>query len=137
MEEKLVEIKSYSGEGYQSLVYFESWRVAILNDCPSLYRPGTIKTLERHMLTDEVFVLLSGECTLLIGGDRQQPGQIQGLPMEPLKLYNVKKGVWHNLIGNPGMSLLIVENADTAKENSEYFNVTEDMLPHGDCASAR
>ena len=129
MNSNLVEVTEYQGEGYKSLVFFEGWRVAILNDKPDLYRKDTIKTLERHMLTDEVFVLLSGECTLLIGGDQKELGPIEPVKMEPLKFYNVKKAVWHNLIGNPGMSLLIVENADTGLENSEYCNVTEDMLP--------
>jgi len=129
MNSNLVEVTEYQGPGYQSLVYFEGWRVAILNDKPEIYRRETVKTLERHMLTDEVFVLLAGNCTLLIGGDQPELGAIEKVEMEPLKFYNVKKAVWHNLIGTPGMSLLIVENADTGLENSEYCDVTEDMLP--------
>ncbi len=36
-------------------------------------------------------------------------------------MYNIKKGVWHNLAGNEQMMLLIVENADTSKGNSDFF----------------
>ena len=49
--------------------------------------------------------------------------------MERKKIYNVKKGAWHNLISKPGMSLLIVENADTGSANTDYSSVTTDQLP--------
>jgi len=56
-------------------------------------------------------------------------GQISTAVMEKRKMYNIKKGVWHNLAGNEQMVLLIVENADTSKGNSDFFPVTADMLP--------
>ena len=129
MNESLLEIRTYDGQGYQPLVNTPGWRVALLNDRPEEYRRETLTYLERHMETDEV--LLSGRCTLLIGdGTGSAPGTISAVEMEPRKLYNVKKGVWHNLLGTPEMTLLIVENADTTKENSQYYRgVTPDMLP--------
>lgn len=129
MDEKLVEILRYEEPGYQPLVWFEGWRVAILNYIPDEHRRQFVRYLERHRQTDEVFVLLSGECTLYIGGAGDTPEDIAPLPLERNKLYNVRKGVWHNLVGEPGMSLLIVENADTSMENSDHFPVTADMLP--------
>ncbi len=129
MNPNLVEVKSYDGEGFQPLVVFESWRVAMLNDCPEKYRRETLEYVERHRETDEIFVLLSGECTLLIGGNGDAPAQLEALPMEPFKVYNVRKGVWHNLLGQPGMRLFLVENADVSLENSDRFTVTPDMLP--------
>ncbi len=126
---QLVEILEHSGEDYKPLVDFNGWRVAILNDAPK-FRRETTPYLERHNETDEVFVLLEGNCTLYIGdGSGNELGTVSLLPMEKEKLYNVKKGVWHNLIATPGTALLIVENADTTKENSDYFPVTADMLP--------
>lgn len=131
MNESFLEIRTYDGQGYQPLVNTPGWRVALLNDRPEGYRRETLTYLERHMETDEVFVLLSGRCTLLIGdGTGSAPGTISAVEMEPRKLYNVKKGVWHNLLGTPEMTLLIVKNADTTKENSQYYRgVTPDMLP--------
>ena len=124
MNESLLEIRTYDGQGYQPLVNTPGWRVALLNDRPEEYRRETLTYLERHMETDEVFVLLSGD------GTGSAPGTISAVEMEPRKLYNVKKGVWHNLLGTPEMTLLIVENADTTKENSQYYRgVTPDMLP--------
>ena len=76
------------------------------------------------------FVLLEGECTLYVAdGVGDALGQISTVVMEKRKMYNIKKGVWHNLAGNEQMVLLIVENADTSKGNSDFFPVTADMLP--------
>lgn len=129
MKQELVEITEHTGTGYLPLVDFESWRVAILNDDPACFRRDKTTFLERHRETDEVFVLLEGECTLYIGDGKEDLGTITPLVMEPRKLYNVKKGVWHNLIGNEKMALLIVENVGTGKENSDYLPVSTDMLP--------
>ena len=85
--------------------------------------------LERHNEADEVFVLLEGACTLYIGHGGAAPDPIEQLVMEKQKLYNVKRGVWHNLTAVPGTSLLIVENTDTTDANSDYFPVAPEMLP--------
>lgn len=37
--------------------------------------------------------------------------------------------VWHNLIGDTDMALLIVENADTSKSNSDFYTVSAEQLP--------
>ena len=131
MKDGLLEITGYRDPGYRALIYHGGWRVALLNDDPARFRPETLGYLERHNLTDEVFVLLSGECTLLIG-DGDTPGShgsITPVRMESGMLYNVKRGVWHNLLGSPGMTLLIVENADTSRDNSDYSDVSVDEIP--------
>lgn len=130
MDSKRLEIAEYRGPGYKALVYFEGWRVAFLNDDPSRFRRETMPYLERHNETDELFVLTAGKCTLYIGdGEGDELGNIETVEMEPNRMYNVKKGVWHNLVGNEEMVLLIVENATTSKANSDFFPVTADMLP--------
>jgi ureidoglycolate hydrolase len=129
IDSSLVEIRQNDEAGYKPLVYYEGWRVAILNDAEK-FRREQITFMERHDLTDEVFVLLTGTASLYIGdGGDDSPGQITLLPMEPEKIYNVKKGVWHCHVSTPGTAILIVENADTAKTNSHYIPVTPDRLP--------
>jgi len=128
---KLVEVFEHTGEDYKPLIDYNGWRVAILNDAPK-FRRDTTPYLERHNKTDEVFVLLEGACALYIGdGEGDDLDTVSLLPMEKKKLYNVKKGVWHNLTAAPGTTLLIVENTDTTEENSNYYPVTSDMLPEG------
>jgi len=110
----MVEIYEYTGEGYQPLVDYESWRVAILR-----YSNGNgftgINNLERHFETDEVFVLLNGEATLIT----EETDGIQEWKMEYGKIYNVLKNVWHNIIVSPDANVLIVENSDTGSQNTE------------------
>ena len=107
-----LEIKDYNGEGYNPTHPFGAWLVAFLNYAE---RFDKITYLERHLLTDEVFVLLQGSAELWIGE------KCERMKMEPFKIYNVKAGVWHAIRVSRDAKVLIVENSDTAKENSEYL----------------
>lgn len=117
MSEREVEIHEYKGEGYRPIIDFESWRVAILRYCDELL-PGQISKMQKHDQTDEVFVLLNGECLLFSGGKEAFPQEITVVPMEKLKIYNVKKGVWHTHTLSQDAEVLIVENQNTSLINS-------------------
>ena len=119
MEQELLVIKSCSEAGYHPLVFFEGWRVAILNDTPR-FHPEEIKEMQRHNTSDEVFVLLEGKFTLYVaeGGD-EGPGKVKEIELETGKLYCIPKGVWHTHVTAPGTKVLIVENADVSSENSD------------------
>ena len=76
-----------------------------------------IEKLERHLLTDEVFVLLSGKAMLLLGE------KAQAVNMDTGKIYNVKKGAWHAIKVTPDAKILIVENHNTGFENTQYMSI--------------
>lgn len=126
MEDHLLEIRDYHGEGYQPLIDFGSWRVAILRWEPGS-RPEAIELMERHTQTDEVFVLLKGWATLLIGGNQGMVDVIQAEVMANEKLYNVKQNTWHTVLLSRDASILIVENRDTGEGNSEFFQLTAEQ----------
>ena len=109
-----LEIIENNGERFNIAMSYGDWRVAYLNYAES-HKEGNIEFLEKHLETDEVFVLMSGKATLLIGKECAR------IEMEPCKVYNVKKGVWHNIILSEDAKILLVENKDTSKENSEYL----------------
>lgn len=109
-----IEISEKFEGGFKILAQFEQWRVAMLKYADRKYF-REIHFLEKHLLTDEVFVLLNGRAILIIGENAEQ------LPMEPRKVYNVKKGTWHAVFMDPEAEILLVENADTGRENSEYL----------------
>jgi len=117
IHESLLEIRQYTGKGYLPLVDFEAWRVAVLRYNEELL-PQNIKTMQRHDATDEVFVLLSGRCILFLGDGGDSVIDILAEDMEPLKLYNVKRGVWHTHTLSTDATVLIVENRDTTDMNS-------------------
>lgn len=112
MEELLV--LDYDGKGYFSHFKYGAWRIAYLNYAPMFTKEG-ITYLERHNETDEVFILLEGTASLFMGEDAVET------QMEKFCSYIVKKGAWHNIAVSEDAKVLIVENADTGKSNSEYL----------------
>ena len=121
MEEKLLEVREYTGPGYQPVIDFGVWRVAILNYLDEIH-PKRIDFMERHDETDEVFILLQGQAVLFLGeGDANHIDAIHSQVMDPGKIYNVKQSVWHSVVLSLDGSVLIVENKNTSEENSNYF----------------
>jgi hypothetical protein len=121
--DNLLEISEYTGEGYRPLIDYEHWRVAILRYIDELL-PENIGQMQRHAETDEVFVLLSGRCILFLGEGEESIGAIHAQAMQPLKLYNVKRGAWHTHTLSQDATVLIVENRDTAASNSPQITLT-------------
>jgi len=109
---KGLEISEFTGRGYKRTLVYKTWCVAFLTRDDE-YTKNTY--MERHLETDEVFVLLKGEATLYIGENRTP------VKMEPNKLFNVTAGTWHNIVCSEDASVLIAENSDTDKSNTEYF----------------
>ena len=117
---RYLEIIEHTSEGFKPCIDYGEWRVAILRYISDV-DVKNIKSLERHLETDEVFVLLEGNCTLLIGEGREIVSSIHKIEMSPLKLYNVKKGTYHNHILSKDARVLIVENRNTSERNSEII----------------
>lgn len=122
-----IEIKEYTEPGYAPVIDYESWRVAVLNDCEEL-EVQNLKTMQKHTLSDEVFVLLKGSLTLFTGGDGEEVGTISSTRLEPCKCYNVKAGVWHTHTLEKDSSVLIVENRNTCDDNSPTVKLTEEQI---------
>lgn len=126
MNSEYIEISSFEGEGYLPVIDYQSWRVAILNYCEEL-EVQNLSTMQKHLETDEVFVLLRGNCTLFLGGKGEEIEFLEAIPMKPLQLYNIKRGVWHtHTLDQEGM-VLIVENQDTSDENSPIKTMEEEL----------
>ena len=68
---KGLEIIKHESEGYKTAHSFESWRVAYLSHAERFQKENLCQ-LERHLLTDEIFMLLSGEGTLIIGEEPEE-----------------------------------------------------------------
>jgi len=126
VSETLLEIRDYDGDGYQPIIDYSAWRVAILRYHPEL-EPEAITTMQRHDETDEVFVLLAGRCILFLGEGEAQIDVLHAVDMQPLKAYNIKRGVWHTHTLNREATVLIVENCDTAESNSPLMPLGEDQ----------
>jgi ureidoglycolate hydrolase len=126
LDETLLEIRNYHGDGYKPLVDYGEWRVAILRFVDGL-QPDRIDSMERHIETDEVFVLLRGQGVLIIGGNVGQVDRILPQVMEPGEIYNVKRDVWHTILLTRDASVLIVENNDTGEHNTGHAGLTPEQ----------
>ncbi|MDE2855641.1 MAG: cupin domain-containing protein [Chloroflexota bacterium] len=120
----MLETYEWSGEGFAPLVFTEGWQAAILNWEP-LFDRRNLDEIERHNLTDEVFVLLRGRAVIFT---RPDGGALEAVEMRPGKIYNVPAGVWHNLVATRDVSFLIVENRDTHLHDTEIRPISGDEL---------
>lgn len=123
------EIHSFDGVGYKKLFSYSSWRLAILNYTDELLIQN-INYVEAHNETDEAFVLLRGNATLYFAEviDGKVVG-FESVNLEPNKVYNVKKGVFHTHTISTDCQLLIIEEENTSYENSPRIYL--DQEAHG------
>ena len=120
-----IQIHDVQEVGYHPVVDYEAWRVAVLNYIDELL-PEHIDNVQQHSETDEVFVLLSGQCILFTADVQGETvSSICACPMESGKIYNVPKGVYHTHTLTPGTQVLIVENVDTTLENSPQILLSQ------------
>ena len=126
IDQCLLEISEYDGEGYQPLIAYGAWRVALLRYIDELL-PENITRMQRHDNTDEIFVLLNGRCILFIAEGIDRMEQIQAADMQPLKLYNMKRGTWHTHTLDQAAMVLIIENDDTGPANSPEIELSAEQ----------
>jgi len=120
-----LEVHEWSEDGYKPLVFSHDWQAAILN-WESIFDLEKIGEVERHNQTDEVFVLTRGRGVLFSVDE-------QGMQIEEMKpgvIYNVCKGVWHNLTSTRDASWIIVENRDTHLHDCEFRKLSADEMTH-------
>jgi len=126
MDDKLLEIKEFDGIGYLPLIDFGTWRVAFLRYIDELI-PRNINRVERHVETDEVFVLLAGKAILYMGTGDEAVEELVPLVMEPCKLYNVRQNAWHCCVLSHDATILLVENRNTGLANTDYCALDDDQ----------
>ncbi len=111
----MIESYKYEGEDFKSVMSYEGWKIGILRNSERFSVGNDI--WERHKLTDEVFVLLSGAALLKA---RDDDGNIEKVEMKPCTVYNVPKNVWHHIIvADEDTTVLVVENSNTSAANTE------------------
>lgn len=122
--ESLIEIREHNGADYKPLIDYQTWRVALMNYTPDLL-PEKIYKMQKHTETDEIFVLLAGHCILFLGEGDKSVSRVHAVDMQPLKLYNVKRGAWHSHTFSKDAKVLIVENRDTVDANSPFVELSD------------
>ena len=122
-----IEVKDFSGEGMSRVYENQKWTVGIKNWKPANDISG-IDCLERHNETDELFVLLSGRCTLIYANENGQNLDIQAVKMEPFKVYNIPATLWHNTVTVRDTKLALIEDSSTGSHNSNVLSLNEEQI---------
>ena len=103
-----VTISRFGGTDFQVMTQFDGWKIGLLRHSQ---RFSACCQIERHLETDEVFVLLEGSATLYV--------EDQKIPMEKCTIYNVRKAAWHHIVVSEDATVLVVENSNTSRDNTE------------------
>lgn len=122
-------IKAYAfdGEGMTRVFENKKWMVGIKNWKPMNDISG-IDRLERHHETDELFVLISGTCTLLYANEGENGLDIGCVKMEQGKVYSIPAGLWHNTVTEKSSKLVLIEDSVTCAQNSSELLLDEKQL---------
>ena len=104
----MIEVSTHTAEGFRVMAEYGQWKVGMLHYSKRFSHLGE---MERHLLTDEVFVLVSGKASLHT--DRE------AVAMELGAVYTVPQGVWHHIVVSVDANVIVVENKNTSIENTE------------------
>lgn len=84
--------------------------------------------IERHNTSDEAFVLMTGKAIMLVGDTGPDASLVKPVELAPFQAINVKRSVWHSVITSRDARLIIVENREVTRENSDYWTCPESFL---------
>lgn len=122
-----IESYSFTGEGMQRVYENKKWTVGIKN-----YKPANdiknIDCIERHNETDELFVLISGSCTLVFANDDNGVLKFEALKMEPNKVYNIPQSLWHNTLTQSDTKMILIEDSSTGMNNSDVLTLNAQQI---------
>ncbi len=117
----------FNGEGMARVFENEKWTVGIKNWKPANDVSG-IDCLERHNQTDELFVLISGKCTLVFANEKDGELEFESVKMEPNKVYNIPATLWHNTITEKDTKMILIEDSNTSMDNSDIFELNAQQI---------
>lgn len=105
--------------GYDVLHTYQGWKVAFITYSERFNRREK-NAIERHLYTDEIFILLTGRARLYFG-ESATP-----LDMKKGVAYLVPKGEWHSVSLSKTAKIAIMENVETGRENTEYMTAKKE-----------
>jgi mannose-6-phosphate isomerase-like protein (cupin superfamily) len=124
MTPELIETYLHEEEGFNPFFIRDNWQVAQLNYTPSQDIYG-IDKVERHLQTDEVFILISGSAILIAAEPGDDFFSFQCTCMKIGITYNIPVNVWHNIAMTKDAVLIIVEKSNTHLSDVVYKPLSE------------
>lgn len=114
-----IQCLAHTAEGFRRMYENGQWTVALKNAGPSNRREN-VRRLERHLATDEIFILMKGRAGMLEGRMRRDESlAVREMLMRPYEVYVIRRGTWHNTWMDEGAVFAVIENADTSYDNTD------------------
>lgn len=120
----MIEAYSYEGKGYHPFLIREGWQVAQLNYVEK-HGLDDIDQIEVHNQSDEAFILFKGKAVLVEVQIEQEDIHFNCQYMKPGVTYNIPAGTWHEIAMDRDAEIIIVERANTHKQDCSYSKLTE------------
>ena len=120
----LIETYRFDRSGYNPFLIKEGWQVAQLNYMPEQDLLNITK-MDKHLLTDEVFVLLKGTAILIAATENNSEFKFECVKMQTGITYNIPVNQWHNIAMDKGSEVIIFEKDKTHLGDFEYQQISE------------
>lgn len=124
---KLVEIGEYFGIGFQPVLDFAGWRVAMKRAADSTH-PAQFHSVDRHNETNEVFILTGGKADMLLMEGGNSPSTFHLFPMELNVAYSIQQSAWHHVFMSDDAHIIVFERSNTSRANSDQFELDADTI---------
>lgn len=118
---------SFFEEGYQPLMDFDGWRVAVLRYMDAV-DPAHFHGVERHRNTNEVFILTAGQADLILADGDGHPTDTYVFPMQLNVAYNIQRAVWHHVVMSPDAHIILFERSETGPATTDYADLRPETL---------
>jgi ureidoglycolate hydrolase len=118
----------FHDKGGLSLVYESDNRVIGLKNFQPKNSILKVDEFERHLETDEQFVLFCGSCLLVSMADDADDSDLEFMWMEQGILYSVPRGLWHATVMTADAKMMLIENSGTTFDNSERRKLSKKQL---------
>ncbi len=113
-----MEVFTYTDQDFKAVLESGEWKIGLLRWSE---RFSAFRIMERHLMTDEAFVLLDGTATLYESEDGVSFFKVD---MQKNTVYNIPMNVWHHITVSEDATVLVVENRNTTKENTQRQEVS-------------
>ncbi|MEJ8763067.1 hypothetical protein WKU26_06580 [Phocaeicola sp. HCN-40430] len=124
---KQIDTYTYTGKGYNPFLIDKDWQIAQLN-----FEEGQgfhdLKKIDKHLFTDEAFILKKGVAVLISATLDNENVEFEVIKMKEGIVYNIPKGVWHNIALSTDAEVFIVENSNTHLSDFEYYYLSEKTI---------
>ena len=117
---KLIKKYAHEGTGYNPFLIRDGWQVAQLNYMPE-QGMDDIQKIDVHFETDEVFVLVAGKAVLIATEKEDDKVSFEMVSMKQGIVYNIPKGLWHNIAMLEDARVIIIEKNNTHLGDYEYY----------------